>query len=257
MYDKLKRHYDFASWQGVTTLPLHLLLWHYRPRGTELHDWEIGSIRVLTLPHTPRFLPSMWRQPGGSRKNSLRLDTYECDSREAAHETLIHLLGEFSAPVMRRLIDTGFGDISFGGRDLSAVLFARANLVFLMAKAGRTPLTVTTLARELDHDLITRPTPATMHHVEPAPVACAISGPSSLIDLDTTASRGTLAQPYRTDAVVAPQHKLFSQNCELCAEEDLIRAVPLKAGQQEVEIYTLESAGGWERRDVTIEDVKQ
>lgn len=228
MYDELKRRYDFASWQGVTTLPLHLLLWRYRPRGTELHGWGVGSIRVLTLPQISRFLPSIWQRPDGYRKNALRLDTYECASRESAHEALIRLLGEFSAPVMRRLTDTGFGDISFGGRDLSAVLFARANLVFLLANAGRTPLTVTSLARELDHDLITRPTPAAMNHVAPAAVACAISGPSSLINLDTTTPRGTLAQPHRTDAVVAPQHKLFSQNCDLCVEEDIIRAVPCR-----------------------------
>ena len=260
MYDELKHRYDFASWQGSTTLPLHLLLWHYHLRGTELLDWEIRSTRVLALPQHTRFLPSMWQRAGGGHRNdALRVDTYECSSRQEAHETMIRLLGEFSAPVMQRQTDMGFGDISFGGNDLAAVLFARANLVFLVANAGRSPLAVTKFARAFDHDLITKPKCTAKPKRPPAPaaVACAISGTSSFINIDDTVPVRTRAQPPGRRETTEAQHKLFSRNCELCAEDDIIRAQPLQSGQQQVEIYTLEEAGEWQRRDISIEEVKR
>jgi len=258
VYDELKQRYDFASWHGITTLPLYLLLWHYHLRGIQLPDWELRSARVLTLPQRTRFLPSMWLRPGGRHRNeALRVDTYECASREEAHETMIRLLGQFSAPVMQRQTDTGFGDICFGGTEFTAVLFARANLVFLIANAGRSRLGVTKFAQVFDHDLITKPEYAAKPERPPAPaaVACAISGTSSFIDIDNTRPVRKRAQPPDRSETIEAQHKLFARHCELYAEDDLIRAEPLEAGKQHVEIYTEEESGKWQRRDVSIERV--
>lgn len=260
MYDELKHRYKFASWHGSTSLSLNLLLWHYHFKGTELPDWEIRSARMLTLPQRTRFLPSMWQRHGGRHRNeALRVDAYECASREEAHETIIHLLGEFSAPVMQQQTDMDFGDICFSGNDLTAVLFARANLVFFIANAGRSCLAIKKFAQAFDHDLIMKPKNVAKpkRPSNPAAVACAISGTSSFINIDNTHPIRTRAQPFRSRETIEAQHKLFSRNCELYADEDIIRAVPLQAGHQKVEIYTLEETGEWQRSDVSIEGVKR
>lgn len=260
MHDELKRRFDFASWRGINNLRQDVLLWRYRPRGTELEGWEIGASREINPPRAPRFLPSMWRRPGrtgGFRSEALRLDTYECASRDAAHETVIRLLGEFSAPVVHRITDAGFGDVTFAGGNLSALLFARANLVFFMADVGRTSpgvAGVADLAAQLDRDLVKKPPTVVGGGVaRPVAVANALPGPSSLLNLDVDLPRAAMWGGAIPPS--GPQRKLFARACALSVDEDLVvvRAEPHEAGPQLVEVYTMEPQGDWEVNDVTIE----
>lgn len=261
MYDELKRRFDFAGWQGITTLPLHLLLWRYRMRGTELPGWEIRSARALVLPQAGRFLPSVWQHSGAVHGEAVRLDAYECASRDAAHETVIRLLGEFTAPVVRRLTDLELGDVAFGPAEQGrAVLFARANLVFLVATAGALQGSVVPLAQSLDRDVVSKP--PTVARARAAPPAAGaqrvVLGTSLPIELETAIaqSRRDLTRPLAVEESAEPQHKLFSRGCELFAEQGTVRAAPIQTGRQDVEVYTLAPGAAWQRRDIAIDAVK-
>lgn len=261
MHEELKRRFDFAAWQGITTLPLHLLLWRYRLRGTELPGWEMRSTRALVLPQAGRFLPSVWQHPGAAHGEAVRLDAYECASRDAAHETVIRLLGEFTAPVMRRLTDLDLGDVAFGPGDQGrAILFARANLVFLVASAGAVPGPVVPLAQTLDRDVVSKPAPVAGARAAraAAEVQRVVLGTSMPIALDTATSqsRRAMTAPFAVEESAEPQYKLFSRGCELFADQETVRAAPVRAGRQDVEVYTLAPGAAWQRRDIAIDAVK-
>jgi hypothetical protein len=260
MHDELKRRHDFTAWHGINALPLHLLLWHYRLRGSELPGWQVRAARLLALPQAGRLQPSVWQQRGALRDEALRVDAYEYPSREAAHEALIHLLGEFTRPGMTRLTDVGLGDVTFGGKDTRALLFARANLVFLVAGSGAAAVPVMPLAQALDQDIIAKPAVPARAAVAAAPRAAqrVTLGASVAVALGPlpAAARASVAAVGVAGAAAEPQYKPFSQDCDLYAEHDEVRAAPRHTGRHAVEIYTLGAGESWDQRELAIEAVK-
>lgn len=266
MLDDLKRRYHFADWQGINTLPLHLLLWRYRLRGTELPGWQVRSARLLALSQAVRLQPTLWQRPFAGRSDPLRVDAYEYSWRDAAHEGLLRLLGEFTRPDLSRIVDAELGDIGFASPDARAVLFARANLVFLLAAPGAALPTTLPLARSLDLDLITQPPPrpgsqamlaATAARTAIAPrerVRGAIGKGVPLVP-KPVAPRAAAALGGAAAPAVELQYKLYSSGCELHADDEQVHAVPLVAGAQKVEIYTLAPGEAWSRVEVGIDVV--
>jgi len=263
MYDELKRRYDYDSWHGTRSLPMNVLFWRYRLRGTELPGWNVHTTRAVTLAPLGRFLPSVWQPHGGRRGNALRVDGYECGSREAAHERLVRVLGEFTAPIMQRRTDVALGDVHFADGNGDAVLFSRANLVFLLIGAGHTRMPVIDLAQTLDQDLIAVPSPAapaapralrTTMEIVHLPVGRPYPIPFNE-QPQPDGRANALAQVTREQAVA--QYKLFSQSCELFIEQDKVHAVAGKVGRHSIEIFALSPTGAWRRRDLALEATQE
>lgn len=269
MHDELKRRWDFAAWQGINRLQTHLLLWHFRLRGAEVPGWQLKAARALPLALQARFLPSMWQSMGGRRDEALRIDAYECASRSAAHEMLLRLLGEFTTPFLQRLTDRVVGDVCFGGTDERSLLFARANIVVLLANAGHARVPVTPCAEALDQDVVATPPiaartaagPMVAAAVRAHRVAVGDSWPLDIEELAVPAKAGALAaattgaHPGATAAADEPTSKCFSTGCELFVADGVVRAAPLHPGRHAVKIYTQQTGSNWRQHEVAIEGV--
>ena len=54
-------------------------------------------------------------------------------------------------------------------------------------------------------------------------------------------------------AATGAQYKLYSKDCELYAEQDVVFAKPLRTGIHEIEIYVAETPDAWSHRAVRVE----
>jgi hypothetical protein len=178
LLDTMRRRFDFDAWRNRSTLAESLFVWNLALRGDELIGMtpvrrrRIEPAALLNLPegkelaaarsgaraidHLPRVhLESIWRD--AARPDvAVRVDVFECASQLDAHDKVIWLLGEFESPLVDR--SHGVGDVALGTRQDAVLLFARANLVFLLRNIGRTWMPVRAAALALDaHALDTPP----------------------------------------------------------------------------------------------------
>jgi hypothetical protein len=178
----LKRRYDFPAWKKAQRLDSELHVWRFRFAGPELPglvpvriepaETTPGAGFMLhiedkkapaaeqaesdVLSAQPRLTKSFWR-PVAMPKALINVDAYECASREACHEFLVHILGEFQSTKLERRDDLEIGDVAFAVPGGAALAFARANLAYLVRNASRQTIDVTQIARELDQQLAARP----------------------------------------------------------------------------------------------------
>ena len=85
----------------------------------------------------PRSTHSIWQRREGDPDALLRIDVYECDSRDDAHQFLLRLLGEIETPLVQLRDELEVGDVAFADLQDAVILFARANLAVRVANAGR------------------------------------------------------------------------------------------------------------------------
>jgi hypothetical protein len=159
--DYLKRHYGFAQWSGSNKLQENLLVWKFFPGENELPGWlpkRIGHVKLSDDEESDgvHAIQSIWKQADGETDTLLRLDTIECGSLTEAHDYLLQLLGEFQSPTLKRT-ETIAGDVAFTFPTETIVLFARANLVFLLRNAGRKLQPLAKFASQLDQTLTSKP----------------------------------------------------------------------------------------------------
>lgn len=157
----LKKHYAFDEWRDTNRLNENLLIWKFFPSENELPGWQPRRIQQVGLPdaeHTdgPQAIQSIWQQAEGETETLLRVDTFECGSRTEAHAYLLQVLGEFQSPMLKRT-ETVKGDVAFTFPGETVVLFARANMVFLLRNAGRKVQPLTSFARQFDETLVSKP----------------------------------------------------------------------------------------------------
>ncbi len=79
----------------------------------------------------------------------VRIDLFECASRDEAHESLVRIVSDFESPLIEELKGP-IGDVAFAGRGTGLILFARANLVYLLRNVGRRAVSVEPNALALD-----------------------------------------------------------------------------------------------------------
>jgi hypothetical protein len=219
----LKQRHDFASWAQARRLDAELHVWHFAMDGSELSAMEPARIEppattpaALPVPlrvagrkqragaaaraapreatPEPRLLTSFWRPMHASRA-LINVEVYECASRLAAHELLLHVLGGFQSTQLMRRDDLNIGDVAFAMPGGAALVFARGNLVQLVRNASRDTQDVTQIARQLDGHLISR---------QPA------GGRRMRVPQEST-GRHRLSMPSAQEAAEAPLYlKLFS-----------------------------------------------
>lgn len=177
LLDTMRRRFDFDAWRNRSTLAASLLVLNLALRGDELIGMtpvrrrRIEPAALLNLPeftelaavrsgaraidHLPRVhLESIWRD--AARPDvAVRVDVFECASQLDAHAKVIWLLGEFESPLIDR--SHGVGDVVLGARQDAMLLFARANLVFLLRNIGRTWVPVRAAALALDAHALDAP----------------------------------------------------------------------------------------------------
>lgn len=261
LIEHLKRQHRFAAWAGCNRLPEHLFVWNYFLLGCELDDWQLHASRPLPVTPERRFIPSVWQRAAtGRRDELLRVDAYECASRESAHEFLIELLAQFSAPVLRREEDLDIGDVVFAGGNDAGLVFARANLVFLIANGGRQAVPVREPTRQLDRGLVAKPALIVPTGSPPAAIRAAPEQPwfthpksvrvGALVPLTParrSAARGPATVPIGAAAEADPTAesvcRFFAQTCDFRAADNRVHCRPLVGGAQRIEVYALTRSG--------------
>jgi hypothetical protein len=192
---KLKEQYAFEEWGGRSTLGRGLFIWRFGLADGDLPGWIPQRVQVIEPPGMPRVLRSVWSPEAGGTGALLAVDIYEADSREAAHELILQLLANSQAPTVERTAEAPVGDVTFRDPSGAMVIFARANLVVMVRKAGQLTVPVEETARALDATLVGGTGRAgaasdAASPADPAPVALGTSGPGETVPLRLDAPAG-------------------------------------------------------------------
>jgi len=153
--EAVKRRFRFEEWAGTNVLGRGLFVQNYHLPSLE--GWRLASAVPVDFPNYPPSLQTIWVDESGISEAVMRIDVYECASRLAAHEFLIHLLGEIQS-AMHDTVDRGnLGDLTFIVRGGQAVMFTRANLTFFIARAGAVVTSPLPFGSRIDADVIEEP----------------------------------------------------------------------------------------------------
>ena len=153
--EQLKRFHEYERWRGRNRLPENLFVWRLLLEGSELPGWRTRRVQPITAPRMPRSTHSIWQRREGDPDALLRIDVYECDSRDDA-QFLLRLLGEIETPLVQLRDELEVGDVAFADPQ-DAVIFARANLAVRVANAGRSVIPVRAVAEQLDGHVSAKP----------------------------------------------------------------------------------------------------
>jgi len=174
LVDIARQRYEFDRWADANARGAALFVWNLSADDVTPPGWQLvrssvfrrlaidaarqlhfTAAAVESLP-TPTVRLSLWVPARRSRVltasvlpgSVLRLDAFECASRFAAHQWVLRLLVEFeSTPIERK--EAGLGDVAFGGRSDSMLLFAQANVVCLIRNIGDVLAPAAAIAREI------------------------------------------------------------------------------------------------------------
>jgi hypothetical protein len=155
--DGLRQRFDHEAWRGANRLEEELFVHRFLPPPDLLEGWIAARTQLIETADWPRTIESIWQPPEGGRERLLRVDFFECASRDDAHDFLIRLLANFQSPEIKRDEDGKIGDVAFTGPGRGLALFARANLVLAVRNAGPEVVAVGDAAQQVDAELIARP----------------------------------------------------------------------------------------------------
>jgi hypothetical protein len=171
LVDNVKSRLRYREWHGRNRLGQTLCLCNWTVKNGDAQDWTIckqlraGRLGVqselgrqmaharglqrdatpMTSPPTVRTLFTNVSMPNAM----VRVDLFECASRDEAHELLVRIVSDFESPLVEEL-KSPVGDVAFAGRGTGLILFARANVVYLLRNVGRRAVSVEPIALALD-----------------------------------------------------------------------------------------------------------
>jgi hypothetical protein len=239
----IKQAHGFEEWAGRTTLPVNLFIRHFFLSESVLDGWRLLRATPIDVAGAPRLVQSLWAPEAGSAEALLRLDVYECDSRPAAHELLIRLVGQFQTSVVTRRDEVGVGDVNFTPLGEGGVIFSRGNLVLVLSRAGTASLPILDIARQVDERLTERPGGGSPRARRAAPAAA--------IRLARGESTGPREVELEAEGEAQPMYqKFFSSSGDLRVEGDRLIYDPTGAGPPEIEVYSIDPQGNADRQRV-------
>lgn len=215
--------------------------------------WKPGEAKSYkAVPEPLQVTDAVWLSEDCSGA-ALRVLTYECSSIASARSFLLGLLAEFQVPGIqrRREFNIGdkpvkIGDVAFTGSDEVVLLFARANNVLFIQNVGRTLVSVSQFAREMDEDMASDPEPekgqmSEMQHFKLSNTQVSV-GDEILIH----ASPEFVKKEKKTwFKFFAPAGHVFARGDEL-----LYRCV--NAGEQSISILASQAEGETARQVLTV-----
>jgi hypothetical protein len=231
--ERLRQRHDYESWRDRNTLEEELFIWQFFFAGDVFPGWRVHRTQRVEAAGWPPGIQSIWRPPGEDTQTLLAVDAYECASRAAAHAFLIQLLTGFQSPEVSRQDPPAVGDVVFAVPGETALLFARANLAFLIRSAGRQVLPVTEVARQLDRELTARPE-VTEARLAPDIRRFALAAPE--IQVGVSVPLEIEASDPREERL---WFKFFSSAGQVLLEDGKLVYRPLAAGPQQVTVYVI------------------
>lgn len=141
----LRRKYEFDSWESSD-----LMARGDAPPKDVVAGFDPASARQIDPGDGSRLIRASWSPPG-EEGAMLVMDMRVCPDSGAARQVLLELLGNMQAPDIARL-SRSIGDVAFGRstETLTAVAFARGNVVVWLRNGGDKVLTVDDVAAQID-----------------------------------------------------------------------------------------------------------
>jgi len=231
-FEELRERYAFDEWRGTRVSDECVLVWRFQLSGLELPGWVAHRIQTLRPAGMPPATLSLWQDSRETRDTLLSVAFFECDSREAAHEQVLRLLGELEGVDLERR--DWPGDVAFGSGD-GVLLFARGNMTLLVHGDEARPGLALDAAARLDRLLAARPAPAP-------------EGPAIIEFRAAGDAAAAGAVPLVVEAEAPPGRevwfKLYTRSGELRIEGGRPVYVPAAAaGLREVTAYALDRDG--------------
>lgn len=274
--DRLKDRFQYEAWRGRNTLDENLFIWKFFFFGDELPGWSPVRVENLEAPGAPRMIQSMWQLSqsesalahNGPSEALLNVRSFECPSRESAHELLLRFLGEFQGPLFDRRDQSGLGDVTFAVPGDALILFARANLVHLVRNAERQQEPVTGVSMEFDRELTRKPETSELPETDTvsaaaltesplaprirrleAPVESVRVGESVALDLEASDPLDEVERVGSRLLTMAAlplsprlQYKIFSQAGQVHDRDGKLFYTAQEPGPQEVAVYAINAA---------------
>ena len=175
----------------------------------------------------------MWSPPAAGGEVLLDSEFYECASRQAAHELVARLRGEFQAPMPALQQRTTVGDVAFGSPNATTLLFARGNLVLLLRNAGRELVSVEDFAGQFDRVIAARPE---MSAEQTAAEVRRFQFPKEEISAGCTMSLQLDGLP-RAEQLI--WYKIFASTGEIRSEDGRLLFTPVSNESQEITVHAV------------------
>lgn len=156
---ELRKRFGADEWPPATGERLFVADFGFG--GRELSGFRL--VRASAPPVGPaagaRSVLSVWQAAAADDRDAdidalVLADVVECDSREAAADALLELLGQFQSPLVGRT--EGAGEVAFAHGE-GALAFLRGNLAVRLMVGGPAVDSVLGAAREFDANLVARP----------------------------------------------------------------------------------------------------
>lgn len=247
---RVKDSFAYERWRGRNTLDEGLFVRGYAIRPDLLPGWRLHRQVPLSEDGPVRATRSIWMREPADPDALLRVEVYECESRAEAQELAVQLLANFQSPFVALREDLRLGDAAFMSRDQGAVVFARANLVFVVARAGRKPVPVLEVADQLDDDLTQPPgTPAPPRRSVRGVVARALTAaaPAAAMEADAV---------EKAPEPRAETRRYFSRAGEVRAEGARLVFDRTDEGKPDIRVVTRGAEGAEAVRSVDLPELE-
>lgn len=233
-FDAIARRFDFDRWLGANALGRGLFVRNYRipppaPGWELVRQWAVPAVEDM-----PPALQTLWRNPASGPDALLRIDVYECPSREAAHRHMLRLLGEHQVEGPDAVEQGTVGDVHAVAGEGNTAVFARGNLVVFVARAGTQPAAARAIASSLDADITFEPPAELGQTLAPQETAFGAEGPEAL---RTAIDTGGADEPRATV-------KIFSDGAEIIEESGRLELRVTDPARANAVVYTLPAEGG-------------
>jgi len=244
----VKKRFEFDRWAGTNTLRRGLFLQNYR-LPESFGPWRLARVdRVPAEAGWPATLHTMWVDPQQQSETLLRVELHECRSRLAAHDFFLRLLAEQQLESFERVEQGPIGDVQFISASSELAIFARANVVLFIARAGAVSVAATQVAGSIDAHVVAEPAPAAgavkIRRAAMAKVVALASAPA----LDVRIAGGG-AEP--------PTIKIFSEGGEAESGAEGLRFVPNRTGPAKMTVYAIGAGSDAVAKKVVLVEVTE
>lgn len=235
--DTAIRH-SFESWRSIRRLPENLFVLNFFFRPDDFSNWRLDNRRFLEQAQSAPVIQTFWKPKNNTDRATIRIEGHERRSVADARLTVIKLLSQFHLLDIRLQPQATYGDVVFAVPTKLVILFARANMVFLLRNVGEDRASCEPLARALDDQIISRPFQGIFNgHSSPFFSSDSVNHEGVRYFNPTNASGNS-------DQL---QFKFFSSG-EVSFEDGRLVYHPPLAGSQSIEIFAVDRAGGVRRQ---------
>jgi hypothetical protein len=159
------KSFDFEEWADVPGLKLFANRFFLAPGS--LTDWRFEESSSFVIGDGVPVTEMFWRKKETKADVVIRIDLYELSYQRDARLMLLQQLADFQLPGIERLKDGVIGDVTFASPSGSVLLFAAANLVFLLRNVGRDTESLTEVSALVNTHLVSRPSSALVKSLPP------------------------------------------------------------------------------------------